>query len=64
MGQEEIYKLLKKKKKWMTVKEIAKEVGCSVGATTSALNRLVGYETSLKKKERSSLEGGNLWKIK
>lgn len=63
MSQQEVSDLLKKKNKWMTVKEISSLSDTNKHNISINLNKLFknGY---VLKKERGSLKGGYLWKTK
>lgn len=64
MAQEETYQLLKRKRKWMTTKEVAEELKISIGSTTKNLNKLHQHGEIFKKLKRTNFDGGALWKVK
>jgi len=69
MTQDSIYKLLKKKDRWMTCKEISKCLKLSRSSVSSSLNRLFKHGDVLKKDIGSRFLGGfgfrpYQWRIK
>ena len=63
MGQGEVKELLELKDDWMSVQEIAKVLKQGRGSVSNNLRRLE-EQGEATKYERSSVEGGHLWKIK
>ncbi len=71
MTQQNVYNLLKRKKKWLTAKQIAQILKITPGNATVSLKKLFNQGEVLRKllKPRQSLfEGGGyipyLWRIK
>jgi len=69
MTQQNIYKLLKKKNKWMTSQEIAKILGINSGTVGSSLQKMYSYGEVLRKGNKRSRSEKNgcvyfLWRVK
>ncbi len=62
MSQEEVYNILKKKKRWMTAKEIAKIL--DVTSTSESLKRLYKYGEIMRRITRSELNHHAIYKYK
>ncbi|KKN12890.1 hypothetical protein LCGC14_1011860 [marine sediment metagenome] len=69
MGQQEIYKLMKKKDKWMSCREISECVGTSQSTASTSLRKLHDQKEILRKNRSSQYLKGvkvsvYLWRIK
>lgn len=64
MSQDGILKVLKKHKKWMNTKEIAKKLKIENGSTLRALNSLYKYKEVFKRKIKRDNYWIYEWKIK
>lgn len=64
MTQEEVYKYLKKKKRWVDSKELARVLGISRRSAQTALRRMSKYENKLEKKRAPGQFSIYLWRIK
>ncbi len=62
MSQQDVYELLKKKKRWMTAKEIAKIL--DVMSTSESLKRLDKYGEIIKRRTRSKLNHHVIYEYK
>ncbi len=63
MTQQDVYNLLKKKKEWMTVKEIYMILKISRTSVATSLNRLYKYKEVLRKKFKFKKSKGFKWRI-
>lgn len=66
MTQESVYKVLKKKEKWMTAKEISKILNLNTGSVTVSLNKLArgGYVMQKYSKENPTGSKSYIWRIR
>lgn len=64
LGQDDIYRLLKKKKKWMSIKEMAKELGTGASSISLCLGKLVKQKEVFKKEARDNGVRYHRYKIK
>ena len=63
MGQDNVLKVLKREKKWMTPQEIAKKIGINSGNVSVSLRRLFKGGEVLKKTAPNHW-WGNIWRCK
>jgi len=64
MSQNDVYNLLKNKKKWMTTKEIQYELKISLATITQNLIKLFKYSEVFRKDNPIKAIPGYSWKIK
>ena len=64
MTQSDVLKVLKKRNKWMSVKEIAKELRVENGSVIRALNSMFKYGEVFKRKAKKNSYWGHEWKTK
>jgi predicted transcriptional regulator len=63
MSQQDVFNILKKKKKWMTTKEVAKVLNQGEGSISKNLKKLSDSGDILVKKNEIYHQG-SLWKTK
>ena len=63
MSQQDVFNILKKKKKWMTTKEVAKVLNQGEGSMSKNLKKLSDSGDILVKKNEIYHQG-SLWKTK
>ncbi len=62
MSQQDVYELLKKKKRWMTSKEIAKILG--IMSSNASLKKLYKYGEIMRRMTRSELNHHLIYEYK
>jgi predicted transcriptional regulator len=63
MGQQEIFKLLKSKRDWISTRDITNKVEASRGCVSESLRKLYKYGEVLRKQIKTSPKSYS-WKLK